>query len=131
MSLTRRVDARDVLDANATTCRGFTARVLGVYRRTGPNAWDDYEFVEQDGGPIEVFAGTVVQLEDEGAVVRVRRKGEVVLVAWLPGPGEADGAANLRARFCERCLRDDDPTPEGSLGSWLHAELKPKREAND
>ena len=56
--MTRRLDARDVLDADATTARSFWGRVLGVYRRTGPNSWDDYALVEEDGGPIEVFAET-------------------------------------------------------------------------
>ena len=126
-----RVDARDVLDANATATRGFRGRVLGRYRRTGPNAWDDYVLVEQDGGPIEVLAGTPVQLEDAGAVVRLRRKGEVVVVAWEPAPAELDAHADPRASFAERCLSAKDPTPDGSLGAWLHAELKPKPEAKD
>lgn len=68
--MTRRLDARDVRDADATTARGFSGRVLGVYRRTGPNPWDDYALVEEDGGPIEVFAETAVQLENKGATPR-------------------------------------------------------------
>lgn len=126
-----RLDARDVLDANATTARGFSGRVLGRYLRSGPNPWDDYVFAEEDGGRIEVFAGTHVQLEADGAVFRMRRKGEVTVVAWIPGPGEAGEGSDLRARFVEICLRGEDPTPEGSLGGWLHAELKAKPEAND
>jgi hypothetical protein len=129
--MARRLDARDVLDADATTARGFRGRVLGVYRRTGPNAWDDYALVEVDGGSIEVFGETPVQLENEGAVFRMRRKGEVTVVAWEPGPGEAGEGADLRACFIERCIRHEDPTPEGSLGAWLHGELKPKPEASD
>jgi hypothetical protein len=129
--MTRRLDARDVLDADATTARSFRGRVLGVYRRTGPNSWDDYALVEEDGGPIEVFAETPVQLENEGAVFRMRRKGEVTVVAWVPGAGEAGDGPDLRARFIERCIRHEDPTPDGSLGAWLHGELKPKPEAND
>jgi hypothetical protein len=129
--LARRVDARDVLDADATTSRAFTGRVLGVYRRSGPNAWDDYVLDETDGGPIEVLAGTPVQLEDEGAVFRMRRRGEVTVVAWVPGPGEIGERSDPRQAFLERCLSHEDPTPEGSLGAWLHGKLKPKREAND
>jgi hypothetical protein len=130
-ALRHRVDARDVLDPNATATRGFRGRVLGRYRRTGPNAWDDYVLVEQDGGPIDVLAGTQVQLEDAGAVVRLRRKGEVVVVAWEAEPGELDVDADPRAPFVERCLSEEDPTPDGSLGAWLHAELKAKPEAKD
>lgn len=131
MPLVRRLDARDVLDADATTSRAFTGRVLGVYRRCGPNSWDDYVLDETDGGPIEVLPGTPVQLEDEGAIVRLRRQGEVVVVAWAPTPGEATPGTDPRAAFVERCLSHEDPTPDGSLGAWLHGELKPKREAND
>jgi hypothetical protein len=129
--MTRRLDARDVLDADATTARGFWGRVLGVYRRTGPNAWDDYALVEEDGGPIEVFPETPVQLENEGAVFRMRRKGVVTVVAWVPGPGETRDGPDLRARFLESCIRHEDPTPDGSFGAWLHGQMKPKPEAND
>ena len=129
--MTRRLDARDVLDADAITARSFWGRVLGVYRRTGPNSWDDYALVEKDGGPIEVFAETPVQLENEGAVFRMRRKGAVTVVAWVPAAGEAGDGSNLRARFLQSCIRHEDPTPDGSLGAWLHGQLKPKPEAND
>jgi hypothetical protein len=61
----------------------------------------------------------------------MRRTGEVAVVAWGPAPGEAGDGSALRARFLERCIRHEDPTPEGSLGAWLHGELKPKPEAND
>ena len=59
----RRVDARDVLDADATTSRAFSGRVVGVYRRNGPDVWDDYLLVDLDGTPIEVFAETPIQVE--------------------------------------------------------------------
>jgi hypothetical protein len=125
----KRVDARDVLDADATTSRAFTGRVVGVFRRTGPDAWDDYVLVDEDGGPIEVFAGTPIQVEGEGALFRMRRRGEVVRVAWTPG--DAGGGADLRARFLESCVRHEDPTPEGNLAAWLHRELDDKPKAND
>jgi hypothetical protein len=131
MSLARRVDARDVLDANATAARGFPGRVVGRYARSGPNAWDDYALIDGDGGPIDVYAGTPVQLEAEGAVVRMRRKGEVIVVEWRPAPGEVEAGADPRAVFLDRCLSHQDPTPDGSMGHWLHGELQAKREAND
>ena len=127
----RRVDARDVLDADATTRRALSGRVVGVYRRSGPNSWDDYVLVEENGGTIEVFAETPIQVEKEGATFRMRRKGEVVLVAWTPEDGEREEGADLRARFLESCVRDEDPTPEGNLAVWLHGELDKKPEAND
>jgi hypothetical protein len=131
MPLTRRLDSRDVLDADATTSRAFPARVLGVYRRVGPNAWDDYLLVEVDGGRIEVLPGTPVQVEDEGPVVRLRRKGEVTVVSWLPRPGDVDERSDPRTVFLERFIDHEDPTPEGSLGAWLHGELSAKPEAKD
>jgi hypothetical protein len=127
----REVDARDVLDADATTSRAFTGRVVGVFRRAGPDAWDDYVLVEEDGGPIEVFARTPIQVEREGATFRMRRRGEVVRVAWTPDDGEDERVAELRARFLESCVRHEDPTPEGSLGAWLHGQLDDKPKAND
>jgi hypothetical protein len=131
MPLTRRVDARDVLDANAVTSSRFSGRVVGSYRRTGPNAWDDYVLFEEDGGTVEVLPGTQVQVEAEGAVFRMRRQGRVVVVSWVPGPGDAPEDGERHATFLDRCIRHEDPTPEGSMGGWLHGVLKPKREAND
>jgi hypothetical protein len=125
------VDARDVLDADATTSRPFSGRIVGVYRRRGPNAWDDYVLVDEDGGPIEVFAETPIQVEEDGATFRMRRRGEVIRVAWTPEDGEREGDADLRARFRESCVRDEDPTPEGSLAVWLHGQLDKKPEPND
>jgi len=127
----RRVDARDVLDADATTSRAFPGRVVGVYRRSGPNSWDDYVLVDEDAGPIDVSAEIPIQLETDGAVFRMRRKGEVVLVKWTPDDGGPGAGADLRARFLESCVRDEDPTPEGNLAIWLHGELEKKPEPND
>jgi hypothetical protein len=127
----RRVDARDVLDADATTRRAFSGRIVGAYRRTGPNSWDDYVLVDEDEGTIEVFAGTPIQVEEDGATFRMRRKGEVIRVAWTPEAGEGEAGADPRARFLESCVRDEDPTPEGNLGAWLHAKLDPKPEPRD
>src|SRR5512143_1208146 len=129
--MARRVDARDVLDADATTSRRFSGRVVGVYRRTGPNSWDDYVLVDADGGTIEVAAGTPIQVEAVGATFRMRRKGEVVVVAWTPDGGGTEAGADLRARFLESCVRDQDPTPEGNLAAWLHGRLDDKPEPND
>lgn len=130
--MARRVDARDVLDAEATTGRAFPGRVVGVFRRTGPNDWDDYELVEEDGGPIDVLAGVPIQLEPAGPRFRMRRRGEVVVVEWTPDDGDSAGPdADPRERFLASCVRRDDPTPDGSLASWLHGELREKPKAND
>jgi hypothetical protein len=131
LPLARRVDARDVLDANAVTSRSFTGRVAGSYRRAGPNAWDDYVLVEEDGGTVEVLPGTHVQVEADGALFRMRRKGHVLVVSWVPGPDEQATGPEVHALFLERCIRHEDPTPDGSMGAWLHGELKPKSEAKD
>jgi hypothetical protein len=127
----RRVDARDVLDADATTSRAFSGRVVGVFRRSGPNAWDDYVLVDEDGGTIEVFAETPIQVEKDGATFRMRRKGEVIRVAWAPDDGGGKAGEDPHARFLESCVRDEDPTPEGSLGAWLHGKLDEKPEPHN
>jgi hypothetical protein len=125
-----RVDARDVLDADATTSRAFSGRVVGAFRRSGPNSWDDYVLVDEDGGPIEVFPGVPIQVED-GASFRMRRQGEVIRVAWTPDDGDGAAAEDLHARFLKSCVRREDPTPEGNLGAWLHGELDEKPEPHD
>lgn len=127
----RRVDARDVLDADATTSRTFSGRVTGVFRRSGPNTWDDYVLVEEDGGPIEVYAGTPIQVEKKGAAFRMRRRGEVIVVAWVPEEGGAEAGTDSRARFLGSCVRDEDPTPDGNFAAWLHGELSRKPEPKD
>jgi hypothetical protein len=125
----RRVDARDVLDADATTSRAFSGRVIGVFRRSGPNAWDDYVLVDEDLGPIEVFGETPIQVEAD-ATFRMRRQGEVIRVAWIPEEGAGE-AGDRHARFLKSCVRHEDPTPEGSLGAWLHGKLHEKPEPHD
>lgn len=120
-----------MLDADATTSRAFSGRVVGVFRRSGPNSWDDYVLVDEDGGPIEVFAETPIQVGTDGATFRMRRKGMVVQVAWTPDDGGGEAGADLRARFLASCVRDEDPTPEGNLGAWLHGKLDEKPEPHD
>ena len=61
----------------------------------------------------------------------MRRKGEVILVAWTPEDGGREAGAELHARFLRSCVRDEDPTPEGNLAVWLHGELDKKPEPSD
>jgi hypothetical protein len=72
-----------------------------------------------------------VQVETEGAAFRMRRRCQVVVVSWVPGPGEQATGPELRRPFLERFIRDEDPTPDGSMGAWLHGQLKPKPEVKD
>ena len=66
------IDSRDVLDANARTCRAFRARILGHFRRVGPNKWDPYRFVRAEGDQeIDVLPGLKIQVEEYGAVFRL------------------------------------------------------------
>ena len=101
-----RVDARDVLDPDAETRRPFRARVLGHFKPTGPNAWDDYVFVSTAGGEeLEVLPGLPVQLEHRGPQLRLRRQGRVLRLEWLPDAAdlaalaEDDSPASRRRRF--------------------------------
>jgi hypothetical protein len=102
--MTERVDARDVMDANARTRRTFRGRIVGHFERTGPDSWNDYEFVRAGEGEIEVSPGLEVQLERAGAVIRMRSEGRVIRVAWIPSDEEqaeieAEGPAGARRRF--------------------------------
>ncbi len=104
----RRVDARDVLDPNARTRCAFRARILGAFVRTGPNRWDDYLFEAEPEGEIDVLPDLAVQVEPLGAEFRMRSKGRVVRVEWVPGveARRAIGkdARELRRRFLAECV---------------------------
>jgi hypothetical protein len=102
---TQRIDARDVLDANARTAVNFRARICGHFRRTGPNTWDDYVFQPVENGEIvDVLTDVPIQVESEGAEFRMRRHGEVERLVWHPADGEASGP-DARARFLAECVR--------------------------
>jgi hypothetical protein len=109
--MSRRVDARDVLDPNGRTRTPFTGRIVGHYRPTGPNAWDDYELVRREEGTIRVLGGIKVQLERHGATFRMRRDGRVVRVRWEPTAAELAEAGSatprsLRRLFLARYIAD-------------------------
>ena len=101
------IDARNVLDPNAKTKRSFKGHVVGRFERTGPNSWDDYQVVAEDGGPVDVFPSVKIHIEPRGAKFRMRSRGEVVLVQWVPSEDERAALgedANLRAAFLETCV---------------------------
>lgn len=103
-----RIDARDVLDPNAKTKKGFLARVLGRFIRLGPDAWDPYVFepaVAASEETIEVMADVPVQVEVDGALFRMRRHGEVLRLAWVPMNAECSNEADQPARFMAECVR--------------------------
>ena len=90
----QRVDARDVLDPNARTRRVVPATVVGHFRPTGPNSWDEFEFVSEPDRPIEISAGLEVQLEPRGPQFRVRLQGQVVRCRWQPSADDAERAGS-------------------------------------
>jgi hypothetical protein len=98
------VDARDVLDANARTRRTVPASVVGSFRPTGPNSWDDYEFVSEPDRPIEVRAGLEVQLEPRGPQFRVRLEGKVLRCRWTPSADELERAGSEAPSALRRVL---------------------------
>ena len=103
----RLVDARNVLDPSGKTRRSFAGRVVGHFQRTGPNSWDAYGYVSEDGGPIDVFPAVKVQVEPSDARFRMRAKGMVLMVEWAPTEQErADmgEGADVRAVFLETCV---------------------------
>jgi len=109
----RRVDARDVLDSNAKTRRSFLGKIVGHYRPTGPNAWDDYEFINKEEGEIDVFSGLKIQLELRGCRFRMRQQGRVIRVQWLPDSRDEAtlSGASPRERhlfFIARCIEQFD-----------------------
>jgi len=102
-----RVKASDVLDTNAAITRPFTGKIVGYFRRVGPNRWDDYELVRDELGTIDVLPGVRIQLSKRGPKFRMRAKGKVLLVRWQPAEGEATDLQGPELRdhfvqeFCE------------------------------
>ena len=108
-----RIDARDVLDPNAKTATALAARIVGHFVRW-PDAWDDYLFQPVASGSaetIEVMADVPVQVEPEGAVFRMRRRGEVLRLQWQPPDGAPGAEDDQRTRFLAECVRPwgEDP----------------------
>ena len=48
---------RKVFVPNGKTKRSFEGHIVGRFQRVGPNSWDDYQFISEPGGPVEVFPG--------------------------------------------------------------------------
>lgn len=126
--MSERIDSRDVMDANAHTTRAFSATVLGHFRRTGANPWDDYEWVDDRPETIAVAPGIPVQLERDKAEVRLRRRGGVIRVRWEPEPETAAalrgaGPDQIRAHFIEHFLAVQAAPPGAGAAAVIAAKL--------
>jgi hypothetical protein len=133
--MSRLVDSRDVLDPNARTRRPLEARVLGRYHRTGPNEWDPYQLVDEEGASVRVLRGIKIQVEDEGAVFRMRQHGRVLRVSWEPSPEES---AELRKRqleprqaFLAEYVEDYQSPPALGLAAVIARKLSRKGRRRD
>jgi len=101
------VCTRKVFVPNGKTKRTFAGRIVGHYRRVGPNPWDDYQLVSGDGGPIDVFPGIRVQIDRSKPRFRMRMRGTVVVIEWVPTDADqADmgEARDLRAALLDGCV---------------------------
>jgi hypothetical protein len=125
---TIRVDSRDVLDPNARSKAAFQARIVGRFQRSGPNIWDDYLFVAEEGGMIRVPAGLKLYIEPETTRVRVRRKGRVFVVEWQPRSDEQEeiekNRIDRRVFFVERYLSDFASPPGWGLAAVVAKKIK-------
>lgn len=121
----RDVDARDVLDPDALTAKHFRARVVGHWRRTGPNAWDNYRYRSEAGDEVEVLPGLKVKIERFGAMVRMRRQGRVERVEWIPEGGLVGATPReLRAFFIERHLIPFDEDAGKGVATVIASKLR-------
>jgi hypothetical protein len=122
--MSERVDARDVMDANATTKRAFRASVLGHFRRTGPNSWDDYEFVRAEPGEaFDVAPGVRVQLERQGPVLRLRSMGRVLRVRWLPAEGGSASDSEQRDSLLRDYVESQSEAPGIGEAAFIASKL--------
>jgi hypothetical protein len=122
------VDARDVLDANARVKAELSAQVVGHFLRTGPNAWDDYQFVREELGSLTVLPGIHIQLEPDGTDFRMRKEGQVLRVRWTPDARDPAGLAEQspaeqRSYFIRIYLDDYDDVPGIGAAAWIAGKL--------
>jgi len=119
----RRVDSRDVLDPNGRTRCALVGRVVGRFRRIGPNTWDDYELRPGGGETLRVARGIKIQVEEHGARFRIRRRGQVLLVEWVPSEEQQTAMASARRdprqAFLESCVRDYSSPPGVGLAAVI------------
>ena len=124
--MARRIPSSDVLDANAKTTRDIEAEVIGRFRPTGPNRWDDWELErENEGERITIPAGNILAVEPLGAKPELRlrfREGRssVLRLRWIPSEEDERALASgqwgeqesEQATFFERVfgmVPEDDP----------------------
>jgi hypothetical protein len=124
----RRVDARDVLDPNARTRCAFRGRIVGRFERVGPDRWDDYQYVHEPGGELDVLPGLEIQVESTGAEFRMRHRGGVVRVEWLPPAdpraGRGRDAQALRRRFLAECVEGHAESAGQGAGAVIVRKLR-------
>ncbi|MGC4066879.1 MAG: hypothetical protein QM784_20030 [Polyangiaceae bacterium] len=141
----------DVLDVTHEVTAPFDAELVGSFRRAGPNAWDDYEFVRnptkratEAGSNVSathvVHALTPVQFEARGVDVRMRSEGKVVRMRYVPSAsaladlqrmaGESFDArlhgALLRRYFEEKHLRLQGQIQGRGAGAVIAEKLSSK-----
>ena len=100
-------DTRSVLRPNARTSRAFAGHVIGHFRRTGPNSWDDYELVPHEDDATEIYASTEIQVEPDRSRFRIRARNQVLMVQWVPTDEEQAriaAGADIHALFRETCI---------------------------
>jgi len=101
------IDARSVLHANGKTKRSFDGHIVGYFHRSGPNSWDDYQLVPKDDGPIDVFPSIEIQVEPLRSRFRMRTRGKVAMVQWVPTAEERaalQAGGELHEAFLESCV---------------------------
>ncbi len=124
-----RVKSSDVLDVSHEAKRTFRGTIVGHFRRVGPNAWDDYQFIRtttagssdasesscspegsSDLQQLDILPTVPLQLEPHGPEIRIRSAGRVIRVRWLPAPDDLEamgadaGPREIRQYFVEHCL---------------------------
>ena len=97
--MAKRVKSKDVLDANVVTKAPIKGEVIGTYRSSGPNSWDDWELDhDEDGAIIDIPTGNTLHLEPLGAdpvlKLRFRRGRSVARLQWMP---DDDDATNIES----------------------------------
>ncbi len=94
----KRVKSSDVLDVNTVTKVELRGELIGRFKTTGPNRWDDWELISDEGEVVTLEPESPIQLEPLGADPELRfrfRQGRQVLrLRWLPDDEDREQLAS-------------------------------------
>jgi hypothetical protein len=89
--MSKKINPKDTFSSNAIAQVDIEGEIIGRYKPTGPNKWDDYAFLTANDGDIfQATKGSSIQVEPIGAkaevLFRAKKGREVLLLRWTLTP---------------------------------------------